>query len=135
MPGVEVDPDRFRRVVQVMDDALTSEEASSTRAVLLGADDDPNPARLLRASSWPELRARHEDRWLFEMLDEGRLDVHFQPIVRAVLLTAAELGLDTVAEGLERRKEVDVLRELGCRYGQGYFFAKPMPADDMEEMI
>ncbi|MFB6240884.1 MAG: EAL domain-containing protein, partial [Gemmatimonadota bacterium] len=81
--SVDVDPDRFRQVSEVMDDTLTSEEARSTRAVLVDADTDPSPARLLRAYSWPELRARHEDRWLFEMLDEDRLDVHFQPIVRA----------------------------------------------------
>lgn len=81
--SVEIDPDRFQRVSYVMDDVLTSEEARSTRAVLVDTDADPSPARLLRAFSWPELRARHEDRWLFEMLDEGRLDVHFQPIVRA----------------------------------------------------
>lgn len=72
------------------------------------------------------------DRSFVARIDEHPRD---RAIVRAVLLMAEELGLDTVAEGLERRNEVDVLRELGCRYGQGYFFAKPMPANDMEKML
>lgn len=122
--SVDVDLDRFRRVADAMDAALTSEEASSTRAVLLGADDDPNPARLLRASSWPELRARREDRWLFEMFDEGRLDVHFQPIVWAddpdrtagydALLRGREADGDLVAPGrlFHRAREAGLLFTL-----------------------
>jgi predicted signal transduction protein with EAL and GGDEF domain len=41
---------------------------------------------------------------------------------------AQSLGLPTVAEGVEHRTELDVLRDLGCSGFQGYFFAKPMNA-------
>jgi EAL domain-containing protein (putative c-di-GMP-specific phosphodiesterase class I) len=39
------------------------------------------------------------------------------------------LGLQTVAEGVETRGQVDQLRRLGCDSAQGYLYARPAPAD------
>ncbi len=39
-------------------------------------------------------------------------------------------GHEVVAEGIETAFERDYLRELGCPYGQGYLFAKPLAVDD-----
>jgi EAL domain-containing protein (putative c-di-GMP-specific phosphodiesterase class I) len=44
-------------------------------------------------------------------------------IVRAVLSLASSLGLSTTAEGIEREELIPVLRELGCKKGQGYVFS------------
>lgn len=55
-----------------------------------------------------------------------------QKLVHAVISLANSLELDTVAEGIETQKEVDVAIALGCHIGQGYFFAKPMPAKELE---
>jgi EAL domain-containing protein (putative c-di-GMP-specific phosphodiesterase class I) len=49
-------------------------------------------------------------------------------IVRAVLELGTNLGLDVVAEGVEDAETWIALLALGCRYGQGYSFARPMPA-------
>jgi len=50
-------------------------------------------------------------------------------IAKAVLTLAAELQVNCVAEGVETVEQYDLLRELGCRRFQGYFFAKPqLPA-------
>jgi EAL domain-containing protein (putative c-di-GMP-specific phosphodiesterase class I) len=38
-----------------------------------------------------------------------------------------ELQISVVAEGVETKDEVSVLRALGCKYAQGYFFGRPMP--------
>ncbi len=46
-------------------------------------------------------------------------------LVRAILALSTTLGLETVAEGLEHRRQQDVLLELGCRMGQGYLFDRP----------
>jgi diguanylate cyclase (GGDEF)-like protein len=46
-------------------------------------------------------------------------------IVSAVIGLAASLGFQTVAEGIETLEELEVLQELGCHLGQGYFFARP----------
>jgi diguanylate cyclase (GGDEF)-like protein len=50
-------------------------------------------------------------------------------IVRAVLSLAEALGMSTTAEGVESRELAMTLATLGCASGQGYFFAKPLAAD------
>ncbi len=48
---------------------------------------------------------------------------------------ADELGLRTVAEGIERDEQLAALRHLGCTLGQGYLFAAPMTADDITTQL
>ena len=56
-------------------------------------------------------------------------------IVRSVLTLSRELGLDVVAEGVETADQVKLLRELGCRYAQGYMFAHAMPSDELTRRL
>ena len=56
-------------------------------------------------------------------------------IVKATILLAKTFGLKTVAEGTETKEQIELLKELGCDYAQGYYFAKPMPADEFEEFF
>ena len=49
-------------------------------------------------------------------------------IVRAVLTLGKSLGLDVIAEGIEKPEEEAQLRAEGCRFVQGYFYGRPMPA-------
>ena len=51
-------------------------------------------------------------------------------IVDAILALAESLGLKTVAEGVENQAELDYLRQHNCQEVQGYYFAKPMNADN-----
>ncbi|KAB2905987.1 MAG: EAL domain-containing protein [Burkholderiaceae bacterium] len=51
-------------------------------------------------------------------------------IVRSTIDLVHDLGLKTVAEGVETREHWDLLANLGCDIAQGYFIAKPMPAED-----
>ena len=46
-----------------------------------------------------------------------------------VIQLARQLGLETIAEGIETPAQRDHLARLGCRDGQGYLFAKPMTSD------
>lgn len=48
-------------------------------------------------------------------------------VVEATLNMARGLGCCVVAEGVETTEEVALMRELGCDYLQGYYYAKPMP--------
>jgi diguanylate cyclase (GGDEF)-like protein len=48
-------------------------------------------------------------------------------IVEAVQSLADALNLDTIAEGIETERQVETLRALGCKSGQGYYFAHPQP--------
>jgi len=54
-------------------------------------------------------------------------------IVRSIIQLADGLGLGTIAEGIETSSQLKMLQELGCSVGQGYFFAKPMSAKEIEE--
>jgi diguanylate cyclase (GGDEF)-like protein len=56
-------------------------------------------------------------------------------IVRAVITVAKSLGLDVTAEGIENDSQLAELRTLGCNRGQGYLFAKPLPADRVTELL
>lgn len=52
-------------------------------------------------------------------------------IVKMTIMLAHELGMVVVAEGIENRQTWELLCSLGCDIGQGYYIARPMPADDL----
>ncbi len=56
-------------------------------------------------------------------------------IVKATVDLARTFGLKTVAEGVEREEQVKILREIGCDFGQGYYFGKPMPPEEFERLV
>ena len=56
-------------------------------------------------------------------------------IVAAVVDLAANLGLRSIAEGIETKHQLERLRELGCDQAQGYLFARPLPSRDVPEAI
>jgi diguanylate cyclase (GGDEF)-like protein len=56
-------------------------------------------------------------------------------IVRSTVQLARGLGLQTIAEGVERPETVRALREVECDMAQGYFFARPGPADEIELLL
>lgn len=51
-------------------------------------------------------------------------------ITRALVAMSREMGLDTVAEGIETEAQAAVLLAMGCGQGQGYLYGRPMPAQD-----
>lgn len=53
-------------------------------------------------------------------------------VIKHIFATVKDLGLTTIAEGVETKEYVDFLYGLGCDYIQGYIFYKPMPADEFE---
>ena len=66
--------------------------------------------------------------------DEGKRHMN-QGILRFIMSLARWMGLSIVAEGVETEEEMEQLREIGCDYGQGYYFAKPMTRWDFEELL
>jgi EAL domain-containing protein (putative c-di-GMP-specific phosphodiesterase class I) len=65
-----------------------------------------------------------------EVLDPGS-----EAIVRSLVTLGAGLGLKVVAEGVETTEQLGFLREMGCRFAQGYLFAMPMPMDEALALI
>ncbi|MBL8180868.1 MAG: EAL domain-containing protein [Blastocatellia bacterium] len=56
-------------------------------------------------------------------------------IVRTVIALAKALNLKVVAEGIESIHQFHQLRILGCEYGQGYLFSKPLKVEDVERLL
>jgi EAL domain-containing protein (putative c-di-GMP-specific phosphodiesterase class I) len=56
-------------------------------------------------------------------------------LTRAIVQLGKSLNLDTVAEGIEKSEQVEGLRALGCRYGQGFLFARPVAPEDMDRLL
>jgi diguanylate cyclase (GGDEF)-like protein/PAS domain S-box-containing protein len=56
-------------------------------------------------------------------------------IVRTILLLAKNLNLDVVAEGIETLAQQDILKDLNCDYGQGYYFSRPLTVEPAKQFI
>ncbi|MGA2813877.1 MAG: EAL domain-containing protein [Candidatus Acidiferrum sp.] len=66
-----------------------------------------------------------------DMLNNGES----REIVKTILNLGNNLGMDVVAEGVESSEQVQLLKSLGCRYAQGYFFSRPMDASSAAELL
>ena len=53
-------------------------------------------------------------------------------VVRAIISLAHTFGLDVVAEGIETVEQMGQLKSLGCQFGQGYLFSKPLNIEALE---
>ena len=56
-------------------------------------------------------------------------------VVRSIVLLGQSLGKSVVAEGIETPRQLEALREMGCRLGQGYLLARPRSAEDLSEAL
>lgn len=56
-------------------------------------------------------------------------------IVKTIITLAQNLSLNVIAEGVETIDQLRILRELGCSYGQGFFFAKPLPLEEIDALM
>jgi diguanylate cyclase (GGDEF)-like protein/PAS domain S-box-containing protein len=68
------------------------------------------------------------DRSFIANLDRGR---DFAALVNAIATLAGNLGITVVAEGVETEAQVTMLQALECQYAQGFYFARPMPAEEV----
>jgi len=72
------------------------------------------------------------DRTFVSRMTEG--DQPMQ-IVRTIIELARVLGMDVVAEGIETCEQYRLLRQLGCRFGQGFLFARPLSAEAVTQLL
>ena len=56
-------------------------------------------------------------------------------IIESIVNMANTMALPIIVEGVETKNQCDFLKELGCQYIQGYYFYKPMPIKDFEELL
>ena len=78
-------------------------------------------------------------------LDELKIDRSFikevsersdsRAIVSTIVFLAQRLKLSTVAEGVEKKEELEFLQKLGCHEYQGYYFSRPVPGNELLELL
>ena len=77
-------------------------------------------------------------------IDYLKLDMKFQQtedmsskksILSSIISLATWLELEAIAEGVEKKEQVDRLKNMGCRYVQGFYFSKPIPVPEFEEYV
>jgi diguanylate cyclase (GGDEF)-like protein/PAS domain S-box-containing protein len=56
-------------------------------------------------------------------------------VVNLTIILARELNLEVVAEGIETAVHLERIRRLGCEFGQGYFFSKPLEAEQADQLL
>ncbi|MES9928345.1 MAG: EAL domain-containing protein, partial [Candidatus Thiodiazotropha sp. 6PDIVS] len=62
-------------------------------------------------------------------------DLNDVAISKAIISMGKNLSLDVLAEGVETKQQHQFLIQQGCRVGQGYLFARPMPSDSFESFV
>lgn len=75
--------------------------------------------------------------------DELKIDMEFlahftekaKSVIESTVRMAKKIGVQTLAEGVETKEQLDFLKSIGCEKIQGYYFGKPMPYDHVVERI
>ncbi len=62
-------------------------------------------------------------------------DLECETTIQAIVMMARNRRIKLIAEGVERYEQLEMLRELDCEYGQGYYFSRPVPPNDIERLL
>jgi diguanylate cyclase (GGDEF)-like protein/PAS domain S-box-containing protein len=119
-------------LIEANDSALTQLTALRDLGVGIGIDDF--------GTGYSSLRYLRQFPATFLKIDRGFVaGITHVPadaaIVGAVAGLARDLNLGCVAEGIETAEQLDALRAMGVRLGQGYLFGRPLPADALTELL
>ena len=68
-------------------------------------------------------------------INDVSIDADSAAIVSAIAVLAKSLKLDIVAEGVETRDQLEMVRRIGCDRMQGYFFSRPLDIDKLSQLI
>uniref|UniRef100_A0A7C5V6R0 EAL domain-containing protein n=1 Tax=Caldicellulosiruptor owensensis TaxID=55205 RepID=A0A7C5V6R0_9FIRM len=68
-------------------------------------------------------------------ISEIEISKESRAIVEGIILMAHKIDLKVVAEGVETKKELEILKEIGCDFAQGYLFSKPLPKTEVEKLL
>jgi diguanylate cyclase (GGDEF) domain len=118
-------------VMSNVDEARTMLDELHLLGVALHIDDFGTGYSSLEALHNLPLDALKIDRSFVARLDT---DPRTAELVRTIVLMGANLGLDLIADGIETSGQRDHLHRLGCTYGQGYLFSKPVPSAIAEKV-
>lgn len=119
-------------VMEYHDRALSVLQKLSSMGLSLATDDfGTGYSSLSYLQTFPFERLKIDRSFIEQMMENERSKV----IVKTILMLGENLGLQVVAEGIEREDQFAVLKDLGCRYGQGYLFSPPVSAVQAKRQI
>lgn len=94
----------------------------------------------MSSKAWSSLSYLH--RFPFDTLQVDRSfvierenDAKNLEIIRSIVSLAHNLGKKVIVEGIETEAQLALVQNLGCEFGQGYLFAKPLPANEAEQLL
>lgn len=115
-----------------IDLTTTQLHALSDAGILISLDDfGTGYSSLSYLKKFPIDKLKIDQTFIFDMLD----DEDDGAIVDAVITLAQSLGLETIAEGVETKEQMEALRMKGCNQIQGYYFSKPIPAEQFSQLL
>lgn len=88
-------------------------------------------ASLIHISSFPIKEIKIDKQFIFGIEKDRRK----RAIVRGIIQIARSMGLNVIAEGVETAEQEETLREIGCRYVQGWLHSFPMPFSQFSAML
>lgn len=88
-------------------------------------------ASLIHITSFPIKEIKIDKQFIFGIETDRRK----RAIVRGIIQIAQSMGLHVIAEGVETAEQEDALREIGCRYAQGYLYSFPVPFAQFADML
>lgn len=132
--------DRHRLVLEITETAASNDSTTRldqiTRLRLKGFslsidDFGTGYSSLLRLIQMPFSELKIDKYFVMESQSNGEARL----IVEAVLKLCKSLGLKSCAEGVETQECLHMLREFGCDYAQGYLFSRPVPAEQILQVV
>jgi len=115
-------------------DILPQLAAVHALGVLLVLDDSGVGSSFLAQLAALPVSTIKIDRSLIQRLAGSEHD-RFAPLIRTMLSLGQGLGVPVIAEGVELAAQQEALLKLGCRYSQGYFYSRPLPAEEVGAML
>ncbi|WP_075880039.1 sensor domain-containing protein [Vreelandella massiliensis] len=117
---------------EASDTLLSQMNALRDMGVRLSLDDfGTGYSSLLYLQQYPVDEIKIDQGFVFHLLD----DAFSRDLVKAVIMLAAPLDADVLAEGIESAEIGEALRELGCPFGQGYYYSKPLRAETFKRLL
>ncbi len=133
-----LDPSRLQleitEAVAAADPKLTVTLLSQLRKMGVGVilDNFGTGASSLRGLSHFPVQGLKIDR---SLIREMQTDKGSSEVLELILMMARKMNLRATAEGIESARQVERLRELGCEFGQGYYFSQPLEAKAAREFL
>lgn len=72
------------------------------------------------------------DRSFVKNIEKGEMNI---AIISTIIELMKKFNISVTAEGVETKEQLNILKGLGCNKAQGYYFSKPIPADELEVML